>query len=126
MTSIYDVPYEDIKKFLLANNRSFKNKDDAYNEALVLLKDKRAKGHTISIIEWLIAHNLLISKVNIPNYTIDEIDNMSQDQIDELAKLLTMKGNNRNNIKNILRYLRKISNLELVSDITDTLSLIHI
>jgi hypothetical protein len=106
MTSIRDIPYEDIKIFLEANNKSYEN--DAYNKVLILLKDKKAIGHTTSIIEWMIAHNLLINKVDIPHYTIDEIDNMSQDKINQLSKLLTMKGNNRDNIKNILRYLHKL------------------
>ena len=117
MTSIYDIPYKDIKTFLDANNIIFNNEDDAYNKALILLKDKKSIGHTISIIEWIIAHNLFIKKVNIPNYTINEIDNMSQIEIDKLAKLLTMSSNNKNNIKNILKYLHKLDDLELVSDI---------
>jgi len=121
MTSIYDIPYEDIKEFLLANNKFLNDKDDAYNKALILLKDKKSKGHTINIIEWLMAHNLLVRKINIPNYSTYEIDNMTQSEIDELDKLLTMKGNNRENIINILRYLHKLDDLELVSDIKDTI-----
>jgi hypothetical protein len=108
MSSIYDIPYKDIKKFLLANRESFKNKNDAYDIALDLLKDKETVGHTTSIIEWIIAHNLLIKKVDIPNYTIEEINNMTQTEINKLAKKLTMTGNNINNIKNILRYLHKL------------------
>jgi hypothetical protein len=112
MTSIYDIPYEDIKIFLKANNVNYKNKDDAYDITLELLKDKKIIGHTTSIVEWMIAHNLLINKINIPNFTIDDIDNMTQVEINQLAKLLTMKGNNRENIKNILRYLYKLYKLE--------------
>jgi hypothetical protein len=109
MTSIYDIPYEDIKIFLLANNKNIGEFiDDAYNKALILLKNGKAICHTISIIEWMIAHNLLVKKTDIPNFTINEIDNMSQIEIDQLAKLLTMKGNNLNNIKNILRHLHKL------------------
>jgi hypothetical protein len=118
MSSIHDLPYEDIKKFLLVNNKNFENKDDAYNKAIILLKNGKAIGHTISIIEWMIAHNLLINKTDIPNFTINEIDNMSQIEIDQLAKLLTMKGNNRNNIKNILKYLHKLDdNIILLPEI---------
>ena len=123
MTSIYDIPYKDIKEFLLANNSRyvFENEDDAYDKALLLLKNKNSKGHTISIIEWMIAHNLLISKINIPNYDIDEIDKMSRIEINKLAKLLTMKGNNPNNIKNILRYLNKLGdkNITLLPEVND-------
>jgi hypothetical protein len=108
MTSIYDVPYEDIQKFLLANKKTYINEIDAYNKALILLKDKKSVGHTISIIEWMIAHNLLKKKINIPNFTIYQIDNMKQFEIDELAKLLTMNSNNIENIKNILRYMGKL------------------
>ena len=119
MTDVYDIPYKDIQKFLVANNKDFKNEDDAYNKALILLKDKKAIGHTTSIIEWMMAHNLLIRKVNIPIYAISEIDKMSQDKINKLAKLLTMSGNDRNNIKNILRYLRKLDDETLLPDIND-------
>ena len=121
MTSIYDVPYEDISMFLIANNEDFSNEGEAYNTALALLKDKNAIGHTTSIIEWMMAHNLLINKVNIASYTVGEIDNMSQKEIDRLAKLLTMKGNNRQNIKNILKFLNKLyyskSNISVEDDI---------
>jgi len=117
MTSIYDIPYEDIQKFLLANNTNFTNKDDAYNKTLFLLKDKKSKGHTIYIIEWMIAHNLLICKIDIPTYTIYEIDNMTQKEINNLAKLLTMKGNNIENIKNILKFLHKLNDIILDNDI---------
>ena len=108
MTSIYDIPYEDIKIFLLSNNKNFLDKDDAYNQTKILLKDKKSKGHTINIVEWMIAYNLLKRKVNIPNYTIYEIDKMTQVEIEKLSKLLTMDGNNIENIKNILRYLHKL------------------
>ena len=123
MTSIYDVPYEDIQKFLLANNENIRNQNDAYDVALELLKDKKVKGHTTSIIEWMMAHNLLINNLDIPIYSTYEIDNMSQIEINKLAKLLTMKGNNLNNIKNILRYLNKLNDDKefLLPDINDVI-----
>ena len=123
MTSIYDVPYEDIKKFLLSNNEKFNNKDDAYNKATVLLKNKKSKGHTVSIIEWMMAHNLLIHNVNIPNYTIYEIDNMSQNEINHLSKLLKMKSNNIDNVKNILFYLHKLDDKILLPEINEIILL---
>jgi len=118
MTSIYDIPYEYIEKFLLANNKILTHDDD-YGKALILLKDKNSVRHPMSIIEWMIAHNLLIQKVNIPHYTVDDIDSMSQQEVNNLAKLLTMKGNNLNNIKNILRYLHKLHDMILLPEIND-------
>jgi len=119
MTDIYDIhdiSYEDIEEFLLANNKNSKDKNDAYDKALILLKDKKAIGHTTSIIEWMIAYNLFQSNINIPRYSVSEIDNMSRDDINKLAKLLTMKGNNLNNIKNILRFLHKLDELLSIVD----------
>lgn len=63
MTSIYDIPYKDIKMFLLTNNKNINNKDIDYKQVLTLLKNKESKGHTKSIIEWMIAHNLLIKLI---------------------------------------------------------------
>ena len=108
MASIYDLPYEDIEEFLLANNEIYDDENDAYNKSLELLKDKNAVGHTTSIIEWLTAHNLLIRNINIPNYTTSEINNLSQNEINSLAKLLTIKNKNVENIKHILKYLHKL------------------
>ena len=110
MTTVYDIPYEDIAIFLLSNAVNYENEDDAYNKALILLSDKKAIGHTISIIEWMMAHNLLLRNINIPNYTTSEINKLSQTEINKLAKLLKMKGNNIINIKNILKYLYKLDN----------------
>ena len=114
MTSIYDIPYGDFKKFLLFNNMIFKDRDKAYNKTLFLLGDKNITGHTTSIIEWMIAYNLLIHKVDINIYTSEEIDNMEQFQIDNLAILLTMKGNNKSNIKNILGYMNKLTYFDIL------------
>jgi len=121
MTSIRDIPYQDIKIFLVANDKSFKDKDDAYDKILKLLKDKNSKDHTTRIIEWMIAHNLLVNKINIPYFTSDQIDNMTQNEINKLAKLLTMNGNNVINIKNILRFLHKLNeeNITLLPEIND-------
>ena len=117
MTSIYDIPYEDVQEFLESNKITYKNEIDAYNKTLLLLKDKNAIGHPISIIEWMIAHNLLVKKVNIPNFTIYQIDNMKDFEIDELTRMLTMNGNNRDNIKNILKYMNKLDLLPEHPDI---------
>jgi hypothetical protein len=114
MTSIRDVPYKDIEKFLLANNKNWNNESEAYKIAFDLLKNKKAIGHTTSIIEWMMAHNLLKNKIDVPHYTTRKINRMSQYDINQLAKLLTMQGNNRENIKNVLRYLHKLDKLDIL------------
>jgi hypothetical protein len=108
MTSIYHIPFEDIKIFLKANNKSFKNNTDAYNITLKLLKNKNIIGHTVKIVEWMIAYNLLINKINIPKYNIYEIDFASKDEINELSNSLNIKENNINTLKYILRCVGKL------------------
>ena len=119
MTTIRDIPYEDIKIFLDANNKNIRDKDDAYDQALKLLKNKKAVGHTTNIVEWMIAHNLLINNIDVPYYTTKEIDYMSQSEINRLAKKLTMKSNNKDNIINILRYLHKLEDVSLLPEINE-------
>lgn len=109
MTSINDIPNEDIEKFLDANNLKIPmNRDDAYDIAFKLFKSRNSVGHTKSIIEWMKAYNLIKNKVNIKNYTLADLNNMNQNQLDNLAKTLTMNGNNLESIKQILRYLHKL------------------
>ena len=110
MTSVYDIPFEDIEEFLSANNENYNDENDAYNKTLILLKNKNSVGHTTKIIEWMMAHNLLLRNINIPNYTTSQINNLSQSEINRLAKLLKMNGSNIENIKHILRYLHKLDN----------------
>ena len=79
MTSIRDIPFEYIKKFLEDNSKTIPNNENAaYNLAFSLLKSRDAVGHTLDIIAWMIAHNLIKNKVAVPNYTSAQIDAMSQ------------------------------------------------
>jgi hypothetical protein len=83
MSSIDQIPYEDIAIFLEANDKKLsEDRDENKKLALKLFKDRKAKGHTTSIIEWMMAHNLLINKIDIPNYTIYQINHMPQAEID--------------------------------------------
>ena len=71
MTSIDQIPYKDIQNFILKNKNKvyelfpdiilFDNEKETYDIVYELLKDKKAVGHPISIIEWLMAHNLIIN-----------------------------------------------------------------
>ena len=109
MTSIYDINIEDIKLFLRGNNVLIPETDDlAYREAKKLMKNPKLLFYPPSIIEWMIAHNLLITKTKIPNYTEEEILKLPQKELNLLAELLTMRTNNRYNVINILYYMGKL------------------
>ena len=107
MTSIRDIPFEQIEKFLAENSKTIPdNENAAYNLAFSLLKSKNTIGYTLDIVAWMIAHNLIKNKVIIPNYTAAEIDAMSQEELNKLARLLTIKD--VTNIKKILGYMHKL------------------
>ena len=109
MASIYDVNIEDIKLFLRGNNVLIPETDDlAYREARKLMKNPKLLFYPPSIVEWMIAHNLLVTKTKIPNYTEEEILRLPQKELNSLAELLTMRTNNRYNIINILYYMGKL------------------
>lgn len=114
MTDIHDISFKDVKIFLSENNKKIPTTSDkAYEIAFELMLDPNTSYNANvpdSILEWMKAYNLSESKAKIKNYTISEIQKLSQTEIDKLAKQLKMKGNNVDNIINILRFLHKFNN----------------
>lgn len=106
MVDIRDVPSNDIYIFLKENNKSNEN---AYDIAFELMKNTNTSYNNIpdSILEWMKAYNLIQLEIEIPSYTMSQIQLLSQNKINKLAKLLNMKGNDVDNIIGILRYLHK-------------------
>jgi len=109
MTSVRQIPYEDIELFLLTNDIDPSHDINTnYNIALKLMKNPDTNFEIISIIEWMIAHNLIILNYDIPKYKKSDILNMTDIELSKLAISLTMKKNNIDNILNILFYLDKL------------------
>ena len=110
MTDVRDINHDDIKIFLRINNIKIFDNDDDYDEAFKLMKNSDTIVEPTSIIEWMMAHNLIIKKVKIDDYTINDLINLSINERNKLAKKLGMSSNNINNIVNILHYLHKTYN----------------
>ena len=109
MSSIYDIPIDDIILFLRGNNIVVPDSDKAaYREARKLMKNPKLLFYPPSVVEWMIAYNLLLTKTKIPDYTEEYILKMPQDELNSLAELLTMKTNNRYNVIKILHYMNKL------------------
>jgi len=109
MSSIYDIPIDDIELFLLGNNKTIPESDDlSYKEARKLMKTPKLLFYPPSILEWMVAYNLLKTNVKIDNYTENYILKMPQAELNELAKLLTIQSNNRYTVLKILQYMHKI------------------
>jgi hypothetical protein len=104
MSNIHDLKVADITNLILINNYSLPiNDDEKYKLASELMEDKNTnyKGASSNIIKWMLARNALLREVKIP----DNINNLSQHELNVLAKNLGMKGNNIDNIKDIVRYM---------------------
>jgi hypothetical protein len=108
MTDIKDINHDDIKEFLTLNNIKVSNDENDYNKAFKLMKNPNIKVEPTSIVEWMMAYNLIIKKIKISDYTINDLMNFSISERDKLAKKLGMMSNNVINIINILHYLHKI------------------
>jgi len=107
MTDIKDINHDDIREFLLTNNIEVTKNDQDYDDAFRLMKDPNSVK-LIPIVEWMMAYNLMIKKVNIDDYEINNLINLSLEEQDKLAKKLGMRSNSIDNIINILYYLHKI------------------
>jgi len=107
---------------LLANNKDLTiNLELSYNTAFELFRSGKTVGHTHGVIEWIMANNLLLNEISIREYGYYELNNLTQLEINNLAKDLTMKGNNIHNVKNILKYLNLITDekITLLPEIRD-------
>lgn len=109
MTSIYDIPIDDIILFLRGNNVSVPESDKlTYREAKKLMKKPKLLFYPPSILMWMIAYNLLATKTKIPDYTEKQILGMTENELKSLARLLTMNSNDRYNVIKILQYMGKL------------------
>ena len=113
--NIFDIPYDNIIIFLKINNVEIKDNDKNYEKAKILMKNKTTIYRDVpkSIIEWMVAHNLIFLKIDVPTYSEEEVLSLNDDDTVKLAKLLLMKGTNKVNIINILKYLHKLRNDKL-------------
>ena len=109
MADITDLPIENVEKFLIDNG--IENEDDAYNVAYDLIMENKPNTiyNQISIIEWLYAWNSLDENIDIPNYTEEEIINLSTNDIQKLADLLNLRVPDKDHIINILKYAHKLN-----------------
>lgn len=103
MTDIHDISYDDIVFFLNKNNIEIPyDKDEAYVLVRYLIENKDMIFEPVSIVEWMMAYNLLRRKIKLPTYTIAQIKLMNHNDLKKLANLLSMKTTNINHIINIL------------------------
>lgn len=95
MTSITDVPIDDIKLFLFRNMIKIPVKDkDIYDTAFNLIIERKGNNHPDSLVDWIIAYNLFNEKRQINRYAREEIDFLSQQELKNLAESLDIFESN--------------------------------
>lgn len=111
MSSIRDIVFVDIISFLWNNDIIIpKEKDEAYDIALELILYNNDIVYTDVIIDWMKAYNLLLNKVYVPNYSINQINELSDKKLNNLIALLDTDG--IDSVINILLFMHKIISLD--------------
>lgn len=111
MTSITDVPLEDIKLFLTKNNVKVPTSNKSiYDTAFNLIIEGKANYYPDSLVDWIIAYNLSNEGRNIRTYTRGEINLMNDEELLDLANFLDIYESNnlKQSVINVLRYLKKL------------------
>lgn len=124
MAKISDLKINDLRKFLQENRIYGINvASDIYDAAFDLMKKKDTSYDDvdISIIEWMLAYNVLQQKIDIPSYTKNQIKNLNQKDYDNLAKSLGLTKNNMDNVVSILKFMHKLKESELDFEIAPDL-----
>lgn len=106
---IYDILFDEIELFLSGNDISLSNDIyKVYDDALKLIKSGKAEYYPDSVIQWMIAYNLVQLNVDIPIYKESYVLSLSTSELNKLAKSLTLKTTNVDVILQILFYLHKL------------------
>ena len=111
MADIHDLDIEHVKLLLSKNNIKIpRTNEEIYDIAFELMNNKSTlyDDMPVSIIEWMMAYNLLNKNLIIDFYSIEDIKELTLIDRKKLAKSLGMKGDNIDNIVNILRYIHKL------------------
>ena len=111
MSSLTNIPFDDIIELLSINNVSVPtDKNEAYALAWDLIKSSKINTAPPSVTDWILAYNLSQNKVTIPSSKTSEILISPDDKLIELATLLTLQQIDKERIIRILGYLNKLDN----------------
>jgi hypothetical protein len=103
MTSFTDIPLDDIKEFLISNNKSITSKP--YLDAWNLIKDDRSLTVPPSISDFFLAQNL--SKLDFDPFKMSKI--LTSD-VQDLIYITALQDLPKNRIIRVLKYLNKLDN----------------
>ncbi len=110
MTSFTDIPYTDIKDFILQHYDILPNDMmDSYNLAWEIIKNKGIDTTADSALsDFIIAYTLVSNKVHIPDINESQIVFNKIEDLNELAQLLLLDKTDKLRIIRILSYMDKL------------------
>lgn len=107
-----DIPSKDINYFLTLNDQSISNdQEENYQHAFDLVS---SGNHSTlipeSIVDWMLAKNLIDQDIDISEYSLYTIVTSSNDNLSELSLSLGLTKVNKERVIRILTYLDKLDN----------------
>lgn len=111
MTSIRDIPYDDVIIFLSLNNVDIPldaNHDDVYTKARNIIYINDDKVMSIAIEDFIIAQHLIKYQIKIQPYKISDILSSSNDDLLNLSRQLILPYVDKPRIIRILKYMRRL------------------
>lgn len=108
MANIRDIPFDVIIFFLEENNYKVPiDEDDKYNTAKDIILTSKADFYPDTIINWIIAYNLLDNIKYIKKYNRNQIQQLPSVERRALLKLLELEQFDEDVIMDVLFYLGK-------------------
>lgn len=110
MTSIKDIPIEDIENFLYLNDFDVKKDDDIYDLALDIILHEKVEYYPDNIVDWMIAYNNKLRYINTKFYAESEIYKLSEYELLKLSQKLNIDKNSnfRKSLTNVLYYMGRL------------------
>ena len=105
MTSILAIPFNDVIMFLRSRDiDTFSDREQAYLKLWNLIQADTLTNIPLSIADWIIAYNLAIQQVLLPQYKTSEILLTNHTNLLSLATKLTLLSVDKQRIIRILSY----------------------
>ena len=103
MTSFTDIPLDDIKEFLIANNKPITSQP--YLDVWNIIKNNKFLTVPPSISDFFLAQNL--SKMDLPSY---KISNILSSDVNDLIFITALQDLPKDRIIRVLKYLNRLEN----------------
>lgn len=115
--NITDIPLNDLRLLFTANDLTLpETNKELYQQAKAIIINGRVSDYPDSVIDWIIAYNLIPIKNKIKSHSKDDLFRMSPDERLILMDELGIDNSDINSLINVLTYLDKLTKYEIMTD----------